>query len=241
VSGKRPNQNKDGQAKKPSANPDGQAKAAPPSGAPAGPPNTAPNGALKSNLAHPPLPPMTAGGTGGDLGMLQTRVNFRDLPPPAQSQVQEQMGIDPYAMLKMGQQQVDQSAMEAQGGNQPANPMMPNALSGPGIDPSAQLDNFPHDANALLQHMQAGYAPGADAFSHAQAQNAHSIARAQEVAAQQNAQNAGAHQDALQQLAALMQKLHLHGQLPHPDELAAHVMAQQGPPQMASQLAGPTG
>lgn len=256
MSSKRPNQNSNGSPKGRSSNPNGQAAPPPPGVRP----STAPHSALKSNLLaaaqaqaaqaepgqpgtpapagapHPPLPPMTAGGTGGDLGMLQTRVNFKDLPGPAQAQTEQQMGIDPYAMLKVGGQAATAAAQQGQAGD-PQQGYVPNSLSGPGIDPSAQLDNFPHDLGALVGLMHQGYSPGASAGELAQAQNAHSIARAMDVASQQQAQNATAHGDAMQQLTALLQKLHLAGQLPHPDDVAQNVMAQQGPPQLGSAMA----
>lgn len=245
MSAKRPNQNANGQAKQPSANPQGLAAHA----GPPGMPSTAPHAALKSQLASslagaPPgapggAPPQPGAGSqpAGDLGMLQTRVQFKDLPPIGQSQVEQQMGLNPYAMLQMGQQQVAGAAQQAQAGNPQANPMVPNSLSGPGIPQDAQVDNFPHDQAALLQHMQAGYSPGADPMQHAQAQNAHAIARAQAIASQQSAQNTAFHQDNMMKLVQLMHRLHMSGQLPPPEQVAQHVLA-TAPPQLQGAMMG---
>lgn len=229
MSAKRPQQNSNGSPKGASSNPNGQAMA-PPLGVR---PSTAPHSALRSNLAGgaPPL-----GGTGGDLGMLQTRVNFKDMPPIGQAQVEQQMGVDPYAMLKVGSNAAQAAAQQGQAGN-PQQGYVPNSLSGPGIDPAAQLDNFPHDLGALVGLMHQGYSPGASPAELAQAQNAHSIARAMDVASQQSAQNATAHGDAMNQITALLQKLHLAGQLPPPEQVAQHVMATT-PPQLGSAVMG---
>lgn len=211
---KRPQQNANGQAKQPSANPNGQARPPMPGMAP----STAPHAALRSNLAgtNPMMPgapqpgaPVSQDATGsdpgGNLGMLQTRVMFKDLPPIDQAQVAQQMGVDPFRMLEIGQQQVGQAAQQGYAGN-PQQGQAPNSLSGPGIDPSAQLDNFPHDLAALQQQMVQGYSPGADPMEHMQAQNAHAVARAMDIHAQQQAQNTNAHAAIDQVIAALLEK-----------------------------------
>lgn len=212
----RPGQNANGQAKKPSANPDG--KAAAPQGA--GPPSTRPAGALK-------LPQQ-----------LQMRINYHDLSPVDQGQVAaQQLGIDPYAMLEMGKQAVGEATQLGEQGN-PQQGLAPNTLSGPGVPDGMGLDNFPHDMNALLSTMHAGYSPGASNMEHAQAQNAHAIARAQELLAQQNAQNQMHHSDAVQQLGSVFQRLQMSGQTPPAEAVAQHLMPQAPAPQLASPMMG---
>lgn len=215
MSTKRPQQNTDGQSKQASANPDGKASAAPPGQAP----STAPHSALKSNLAGAAAGAAVNAAPG--LGMLQTRVNFRDMAPPMQQQVEQQMGLNPFAGLQMGQQAVDQAMMP----QAPGSPV-PQQLTGPGIPADAGLENFPHDIAALQSLMTAGYSPGASPLEHAQAQNAHAVARAMDVQAMQQSQSSQAHADANQQIAAILQRL----QLMHGENAAMQQAAQpQGP------------
>jgi hypothetical protein len=187
----RPGQNSNGQAKQPSANPQGQAAQTPPGQAP----STAPHGALPQQL--------------------QLRVQYHDLSPGDQAQVaQNQLGVDPYMMLKAGQQSAMEAAQIGQQGD-PHGPV-PNTLTSPGIPEQAGVAALPHDISALYQLMQRGYSPGASAGEHMMAQNAHSIARAQEQLAMQSAQNVGQHADMLHQLGGILQKLVMAGQPPQP-------------------------
>lgn len=213
----RPGQNANGQAKQPSANPDGKAAAPTTTGAQ----STRPAMAQK-------LPQQ-----------LQMRINYQNLSPVDQAQVaQQQLGVDPYAMLEMGQQAVGQATQLAQAGNPQQGPA-PNSLSGPGVPDGMGLENFPHDMNALLSTMHAGYSPGASNMEHAQAQNAHAIARAQEVLAQQNAQNQVQHSQSVQALGGLFQQLQMNGQTPPAALVAQHVMGQPGATGAPPQFGGP--
>jgi hypothetical protein len=189
MSATRPLQNSNGQAKQPSANPGGQPSPTPPGQSP----STAPHAALPQQL--------------------QLRVQYHDLSPADQAQIaQQQLGVDPYAMLEMGQQAAAQ-AQQLGGQGDPHGPV-PNTLTSPGIPEQAGVAAFPHDFAALTQLMQRGYSPGASAAEHMMAQNAHSIARAQEQLAQQSAQNVGQHGEALHQLGGILQKLVMAGQAP---------------------------
>lgn len=135
---------------------------------------------------------------------------YRDLSPADQAQVaQQQLGIDPYAMLEMGQQQASQAQQVGAQGD-PHGPV-PNTLQSPAIPDQAGVAAFPHDFAALTQLMQRGYSPGSNPAEHAMAQNAHAIARAQEQLAQQSAQNRGMHNDAIAQLGGILQKLVMAG------------------------------
>lgn len=175
MAGAKATKNADGAAKKAALNPTGGAAAAPgvgqapnlvPPGAPPMPPQGMPPGA--------PAGPDPSGGMLGGPPMQQVRstINFRDMPPMDQMQAMQHQGIDPAAPLKMMQGQLQSSLQQPQ---DPGNPI-PNAFAGPGVPPGNE--NFPHDFAALLQTMQHGYSPGADAGSHAMAQNAHSMIKA---------------------------------------------------------------
>lgn len=230
----RPSKNADGQQKQPSANPTGGPPAAPPQ---AGPPSLVPPGgppAVPGQAGGPPQAPqpgMPPGMPGmqpqapmgsfapaegmGQRSDARTQINYKDMDPMAQAQAKEQAGINPAAGLEMIQGQL-QSSMQAPGG--PAGPPqtgpVPPAFIGPMVPPG--VENFPHDMAALMQMMQRGYAPGADAAEHQQAMNAHSIARAMEQQTQNQASNnVGAH-GVNQALAGLMSALQANGHIPGP-------------------------
>lgn len=185
--------------------------------APAGRPSTAPHAALKSSIAATAQAADAASklqqvpGAPGE--QLQMRVNYQDLDPVAQAQLaKQQLGIDPNVMQEQGMAAVQGAQQQAQAGA-PADQLgIPPQLAGAGIPPG--VESFPHDMAALMQMIHVGYAPGASAMEHAQAQNAHAIARAQEGAYQQSAQNQQQHTGASQQLGGILQQLVMHGAPP---------------------------
>lgn len=187
---KRPDKNKDGAAKKPSKNPDGGA-------APQLSPSAAPGGV--NPLTHPGAPAMQVHAEapiqqpGGEPSVLQptptqdTRqvrhnINFKDLPPPAQSQLMEQQGLN----MDQPRAQLEQGANAAVAGG-PSQGPVPNAFTGPGVPPG--VESLPDDIAHLQQLMTQGFAPGASPQEGALAQNADAIMRAK--AAMQSAQSMG--------------------------------------------------
>ena len=196
MAGARPNQNKNGQAKQPSANPDGQARPGAgqtvpgvnpmthpqhplmqsPPGAPdmgTGPMGATLSGAVPIPGANPtgnPLGNITPSPT-QDVRQMRTNINFKDLPPIGQGQVQQQQGLDPYMPLQMLQQQATQAA-----GQGPSNGPVPNTLMGPFTPPG--VENFPDDMAHLTTLMQQGMGPGAAPHEAAMGQNAAALAHA---------------------------------------------------------------
>lgn len=108
----------------------------------------------------------------------------------------------------------------------------------PGAGVPEGLQSFTQDSAALMQMMKAGYAPGADNFTFAQAQNAHAIARAQEAAASAQHNDAILQQQHAQQLGALVQSLMMNGRLPQPQEVAASMAQPQQPNPLQSGIPG---
>lgn len=173
----RPNKNSNGQDKKPQPSSTRTLTSSPGKPPEAPPPPGAPLEGHTNPLTHPQHPamsasPAVAGAPGGEPAkQIQERIQFKDMPPAAQNQSLQQMGLDPYAMANMAQQQVSSA--------QPTSGPIPSSLSGPGIPQELGVESFPDDMAHLTTLMQQGYAPGASAQEHAYGQNAHSMARAQ--------------------------------------------------------------
>jgi hypothetical protein len=183
----RPNKNKDGQDKKPvpTMHRDISISPAKPEPAPAPPPApgapapgatnplTHPNhpvmqSQLGTQTPQPGTPPMGPSAAPGDQRQVQERIQFKDLPAPAQNQVEQQQGIDPYAPIHMAQQSM-QGAL-AQG---PSSGPVPNQMAGPFLPPDTQ--SFPDDMAHLTTLMQQGMAPGSSDQEHQYALNAHAL------------------------------------------------------------------
>lgn len=182
----RPNKNSDGQNKQPTPTMSHDIHISP--GAPQAPP--APPGAPQPGhtnpMTHPAHPAIQssmgtgpqpgtapAGPTGApkDQRQVQERIQFKDLPAPAQAQVEQQQGIDPYAPLKMVQQETT-GAVQGGASTGP----IPNMLAGPYVPPGVEA--FPDDFAHLSTLMGQGFAPGATGQEHEYAQNAHALAKA---------------------------------------------------------------
>lgn len=126
------------------------------------------------------------------------------------------------SMVPPGVEMVGQLAQQADAtGAVPPTP-------GAGVPPG--LQSFPTDVSALLQVMNRGFAPGADAFEHGMAQNAHALARAHEQQAVQQSQQMVEDDENVKALGGLLQQLMMSGKLPPPEAVAQHVA---GPPQLA--------
>lgn len=180
----RPNKNSSGANKQPTmsrtihAEP-GQPPEAPPApGAP--PPGTSnpmthpAHPGMQSSMGTGPQPGTApAGPTGKPADQRQVRetIQFKDLPPPSQAQVEQQQGIDPYAPLKMVQQETQGAIQQG-----PSQGSIPNELAGPFVPP--EVSSFPDDFSHLSTLMQQGFAPGATNQEHEFAANAHAIANA---------------------------------------------------------------
>lgn len=226
----RPSKNSDGQKKKPSANPDGGSKP----GAPAAP-QRGPDPAAAGSGATPSLVPAGAFAPSPMKSQsdARTNTNFKDLPPLGQAQAMEQMGLDPAAGNKMAQGAVQNAAMQP-----PVDAMgVPNAMSGPGIDP--ELAGMPADMMALhaklgplQQTMAQGFAPGSSNMEHEVGLNAAALARAHASVAVGKAQGQIEASQTRMQLGGLLQKLLATGSAPPPDEMAQHVSSMQ--PQLQS-------
>lgn len=211
--------------------------AGPPQGAAPGGAGPAPGGGMPPGQAAP-VPGAAQGINPSQWQHNQVRegINFKDLPPMAQAQAQEQEGINPAVPLQMIQGQLQSSMTEPggpQGPPQGTSPV-PGSFIGPMVPPG--VENFPHDMAALTQVMQRGYAPGADSAEHGMAQNAHSMARAAEAQAQNQASQANQHDQVLHALGGLMQHLSMNGALPAPEDVARKVARGTIPG-----LKGPTG
>lgn len=186
---------------------------------PKGKPNKNSDGQQKQPAANPsggpaPSAPPSQGGPPGPANTA---------PPPGAAQ------------LTPGIVQVAQTANALNG--------VPGIPNTPGAGVPEGLQSFPNDAAQLMQLMQQGFAPGADNFSHAQAQNASAIARAQEAAARAQHNDAMLDEQHSKMLGALMQSLSMSGRLPPPHQVAAAMAgpsagAPQGPPQLQSGIAG---
>lgn len=232
VKGPRPKKNSDGQDKKP--NPADMAPPRAPHPPGAVNPMTHPNHPGMAPVAPPTAPhDPKATGAPGDQRQVQERINFRDMPPPMQQQMEAQQGLDPDAPLKMLQSNVTGSV--AQG---PSQGMVPNTLQGPGVPPG--LESFPDDMAHLHTLMQQGLGPGASSQEHALGQNAHAIARAHMDQAEQNAQNTAAYAANTQHLGALSSALAGQGQMPPSPQMAAGQAAMPtAAPQLGSGMAPP--
>jgi hypothetical protein len=228
----RPSKNSDGQKKKPSANPDGKAKPGAPSA-----PQRGPDPAAAGSGATPSLVPpgaFAASLTGGKSDA-RTTTNFRDLPPDAQGQAMEQMGLDPNAGAVAMQQNVVGSL-----GQSPVDGMgVPNGLFGPGIP--EELASLPQDMAALhaqigpmQQTIAQGFAPGSSNMEHEVAMNASALARAKAAHAVGRAQSVISQADTQMQLRGLLQQMVMGGQQPPPPEQMAGAMqpVQPGAPQL---------
>lgn len=220
----RPGKNSDGQKK-------GKEPQAKPAPAPTGPGTTNPMSPAAKQFAPADIPnaqgvlpgkPIEQAGSSGMQEQSRQNINFRDMPPPMQMQVESQQGLDPMAPLKMLQSNV--AGTTAQG---PSQGPIPNELAGPGVPEG--LGNFPDDLAHLHQLMQQGLGPGSTPQEHALGQNAKAIARAHVNQAEQNAQQTAQYADNVQQLGGLMHSLGQSGQLPAPQDVAAHVANTQVP------------
>ena len=165
-----------------------------------GGPNTSPPGygakppalpsAAQALAGHPAqpggLPQAQPGSPQDPQGIMRQErqaINYKDMPPFGQAQVEQQLGVDPYTQLEMTQNAVGQSMQQPQGGPVPATLLGPSTPAG--------LENFPNDMSALMQAMKTGYTPGASAQQHQEAINAHAIARAHDAAAMAQASQNG--------------------------------------------------
>lgn len=186
----RPNKNSNGVNKAPTMTRTINSEPAKPQPAPTPPPAPGmPPPGTANPMTHPAHPQMQSamgtqapgpkpgfgppGPTSAPQDQRQTRetIQFKDLPPPSQAQVEQQQGIDPYAPLKMVQQET-QGAI--QGG--PSTGSIPNELAGPFVPPG--VESFPDDFSHLNTLMQQGFAPGASNQEHEFAANSHAIANA---------------------------------------------------------------
>lgn len=213
----RPGKNSDGQAKQPSNPP------APP--APQGAPGVNPMTHSSAPGVQPLAPQESPTDPSGGAIQKQSRqsIGFKDMPPPMQMQAEAQQGMDPMAPLKMLQSNVANTV--GQGESQGP---VPNMLTGPGVPDG--LENFPSDLAHLHGLMQQGLGPGASPQEHALGQNAQAIARAHAQQAESNAQQSAQYAQHVQQLGGMMHNLGSQGQLPAPQDVAAHVAAMQVPP-----------
>lgn len=186
----RPNKNSDGQDKKPVPTMSHDISISPgkPQPAPAPPPvpgmpppgttnpmthpmHPAMQSALGTQAPAPGSPPAGPTEAPQDQRQVQERIQFKDLPAPAQNQVEQQQGIDPYAPVHMAQSGM-QDAL-AQG---PSAGPIPNEMTGPFLPPDTQ--NFPDDFAHLQTLMKQGFAPGASHQEHEFALNAHALHKA---------------------------------------------------------------
>lgn len=180
----RPNKNAEGTNRKPSTTitSEHSSSPAPPS---APPPPGQPAPGHVNPMTHPQHPSMQSslgmqgqppGQNGDNLAQDPTQrqvrqtIAFKDMSPVEQSQTSQQLGLDPYAPLKMVQQQTQQAVGEG-----PSNGPIPNELAGPFTPPG--VESFPDDFAHLATLMRQGYAPGSSPQEHELAQNAHAMMR----------------------------------------------------------------
>jgi hypothetical protein len=261
----RPAKNSDGQTKKPQAppapvsSPPGNVNPKTLPGAPGVMPAPAPVDPAGGTVAPAPTGPGAApfkgtvtapeqnpNATGNPLGNLtptptndqrqvREQIAFKDMSPVEQAQTSQQQGLNPYMPLQMVQQQL-QSSM-AQG---PSQGPVPTSLDGPFVPPGVQ--NFPDDMAHLHALMQQGMGPGSSPQEHEAGLNAHAIAKASINHAMASAQNDAGHAGATAALGGLIHHLGSTGQLPPPQDVAAHVAGLQaggGPPNLMSSVIPP--
>lgn len=215
----RPGKNSDGQKRKPEAAPTPR---------PQQPPGAV-NPMTHANhpSQQPPAAPMgahdpKATGKPSDQRQVQERINLRDVPPPLQGQLLQQQGVDPNAPTQQLQSQLGQTM--AQG---PSQGPIPNEFNGPNVPPGVQ--SFPDDMAHLHTLMQQGFGPGASPQEHELAQNARAIAAAHTQAAETQAQDGALYAQRTQELGQHIHQLGQMGQLPAPQDVAAHVASMGAP------------